>query len=321
MINCDIYVDKYTPKTLNSIIGNVNIMNKLKVLKNRTHIPNIIIHGDTGVGKTSSMLCFLKEYIKDGDLGHSVLELNASDDLRKIDIIKKKIISFIEKKNNHNIVLLDEFDNMMPQTQYILRSLIDNYPKARFILICNNLNNIIESIKSRCLILKYDLIDENSMKNGLKQIIENENISITDEAISTIIKLSNGDYRKAINDLQTVYTRFYKKEITGKDVYIMLDNPHTTLIKNILMKCINKDNIREILRDILNINKKKGYTLIDVINTMSDECQKLNIDDELKNDYIEKISEYHIKIIGGINTITQITGLVSELCIISNNKF
>ena len=158
------------------------------------------------------------------------------------------------------------------------------------------------------------------MENGLKYIIKNENINITDEAIDTIIELSGGDYRKAINDLQTVYTRFYKKKITDIDVYIMLDNPHTTLIKNILIKCINKHNIRDILRDIININKKKGYTLIDVINTMSDECQKLNIKDELKNDYIEKISEYHIKIIGGINTITQITGLVSELCLISNNN-
>ena len=137
--------------------------------------------------------------------------------------------------------------------------------------------------------------------------------------IETIIKISEGDYRKSINDLQTVYTRFYNKNITEKDVYIMLDNPHTIIIKNILTKCINKKDIREILRDIIEINKKKGYTLNDVINTISDECQTLDINTDLKNDFINKISQYHIKITNGINTITQITGLVSELCIISKS--
>ena len=319
MYNCDIFVDKYCPKKLDDIIGNISTINKLKILKNKENFPNIIIYGDTGIGKTTSVLCFLKEYLKKDKINNHILELNASDDLRKMNIIKKKIISFIEKKNKHNIVFLDEFDNMLQQNQYILRSLMDKQPNARFILICKNLTKIIDSIKNRCLILKYDNIDNQTIKNGLQNIIENENITITDEAIDVIIKISNGDYRKAINDLQTVYTRFNNITITEKDVYLMLDNPHTILVHNILIKCIQATNIKQILYDITNIIEKKGYTLIDVINTMSSECIKLKIDDNLKQKYIEKISEYYIKLINGIDTMTQIIGLVCELYYISKN--
>ncbi len=315
-----IFVDKYKPKKLDDIIGNETIIKRLKILSTNDNMPNLILTGQSGVGKTITALCFLKEMLskepKRSKLSNYVLELNASDDLRKIDIIQKKVKSFIQKKSKYNIVLLDEFDNMINQTQYVLRSLMDIYSNnSKFILICNNENNIIESIKSRCLILKYNKISHKNMKMGLQKILKSEKINMSSDAIDSIIECSDGDYRKAINDLQTVITRFYDIDIiTKNEVYHMLDKPYDKEIKNILNMCFQCQNIKEILPNITNLNIKKGYTLLDVINTMGNVCKDMDMEDEVKIKFIEAILHCHIKIVDGLNTLNQITGLISKLC-------
>ena len=325
MENHNIWVDKYQPRTLNDIIGHKNIVNNLKHFTKHPNIPNIIITGISGIGKTTSILCFLKELVRNNitepyKFSDYVLELNASDDLRKIDIIKKKIKSFIQKKNKFNFVLLDEFDNMITQTQYVLRSLMDIYiNNSRFILICNDLHNIIESIKSRCIIIKYSKLNSEDMKFGLKNIIKQENIKISNHALNTIIKCSDGDYRKSINNLQTVYTSFQDQYIEEKEVYFMLDMPHTKTIYVIIKRCINGTEFVQNLKDINNLFKVKGYTLIDLITVMLSICQNIDMDEHLKIQFIEEISFTHIKIIDGLNTINQIIGLVSKLYVRSKN--
>jgi len=100
-----VWVDKYKPKSLDDIIGHEKIINNFKKLSNHSNIPNIIITGISGIGKTTSILCFLKILIekntdKPYNINDYVLELNASDDLRKIDIIKKKLNLLFKKKIN-----------------------------------------------------------------------------------------------------------------------------------------------------------------------------------------------------------------------------
>lgn len=323
MTKHNIWVDKYKPKTLDDIIGHQQIIQNLKMLTNNPNIPNIIITGISGIGKTTSILCFLNELINKSiqqpyNFNEYVLELNASDDLRKIDIIKKKIKSFIQKKNKFNFVLLDEFDNMITQTQYVLRSLMDIYiNNSRFILICNNLHNIIESIKSRCIIIKYPELNNDEIKFGLTKIIKFENIKITDNALNTIIKCSNGDYRKSINNLQTVYTNFQNILIDEQKVYFMLDMPHSKTILDILLNCIHTTNFNLTIDNVTILFKFKGYTLTDLITVMLSVCKNMDIDNNLKMKFIEQISYTHIKLIEGLNTINQITGLIAKLYIIA----
>ena len=209
---------------------------------------------------------------------------------------------------------------MITQTQYVLRSLMDIYMNnSRFILICNDLHNIIESIKSRCIIIKYPKLENKYIKLGLLKIIKNENIKIEEDALDIVINCSDGDYRKSINNLQTVYTSFQNINITEKEVYLMLDKPHSTSIRNIILRCIQGIDFQITLSEITTLFKLKGYTLNDLITVMIEECKKIDMDENMKIQFIEKISFTHIKIIDGLNTINQITGLISKLYIISSN--
>lgn len=325
MNNYCIWVDKYHPTKLDDIIGHDNIIKDLKSFTKSINIPNFIITGVSGIGKTATILCFLKELLNNKlnykyNYNDFVLELNASDDLRKIDIIKKKIKSFIQKKNLFNFVVLDEIDNMIIQTQYVLRSLMDKYiNNSKFIFICNDLHNIIEPIKSRSIIINFSKLNYNSIKYGLNNIIKNENININDNALDLIINSSNGDYRKSINNLQTVYTTFQNKQISEKDVYFILDIPHSNIIRNILHNCIKCNDFNIILQDINNLFKYKGYTLNDLIDVILQECKNIDMDTNLKIEFIQKISFTHIKIINGLSTINQLTGLISKLYLLSYN--
>ena len=127
---------------MDDIIGNQLIINRLKQIIKNENIPNFIFSGISGIGKTSTAICMLRDILGDSYLD-SVLELNASDDLRKIDVVKNQVNTFLEKKKEKKIVIFDEADSMTKQVQHTLRSIVDTKNNtSRFILICNNLTNI-----------------------------------------------------------------------------------------------------------------------------------------------------------------------------------
>ena len=120
----------------------------------------------------------------------------------------------------YKLVILDEADSMTIDAQFALRRVIENSSKnTRFCIICNYLTKIIPAIQSRCTVLKFKPILFDEHLQFINNIITKEKINITDDCINNIIKISEGDMRKSINILQSLYLINSQNLITIEHLY------------------------------------------------------------------------------------------------------
>ena len=147
------WIEKYRPEFLSDVVGNGEAVSRLSAIATVGNLPNIILAGPPGIGKTTSILCLAREMLGES-YKNAVLELNASD-ARGIDIVRNKIKMFAQKKvtlppGKHKIIILDEADSMTAAAQQALRRTMEIYSATtRFALACNNSTKIIEPIQSR----------------------------------------------------------------------------------------------------------------------------------------------------------------------------
>ncbi len=171
-----IWLEKYRPKTLNEVYGNIEQVNTLRSCVAQGSVPNLILAGPPGVGKTSSVLCIVRELLE-SQFKEATLELNASDQ-RGIDVVRDQIKSFAQKKvslpqGKTKIIVLDEADSLTEGAQHALRMIISNFSETtRFVLSCNTSSKIIEPIQSRCIILRFGKLKDNEVELNLKRVIE-----------------------------------------------------------------------------------------------------------------------------------------------------
>ena len=141
------WVEKYRPEKISSIINQKEVIGSLKsLLKNTSEMPHLMFSGSAGVGKTTTAMCLAREILGD-HWKYNTLELNASDE-RGINMVRdrvKKFAGFTEAritgsntKNSFKIIILDEADEMTSDAQTALRRIMEDTSKhSRFILIAN----------------------------------------------------------------------------------------------------------------------------------------------------------------------------------------
>ena len=175
------WIEKYRPEFLKDVVGNSEAVQRLAAIAQVGNLPNIILTGPPGIGKTSSILCLAREML--GDIyKNAVLELNASD-ARGIDVVRNKIKMFAQKKvtlppGRHKIIILDEADSMTASAQQALRRTMEIYSSTtRFALACNNSTKIIEPIQSRCAILRFSRLQDVEILTRLQQVCTAEKIN------------------------------------------------------------------------------------------------------------------------------------------------
>ena len=193
-----VWFEKYRPVTFDEIIGQEKTIMSIK--RNLNNLPHMILEGKAGIGKTTLVKVICNE------INATLLELNSSDE-RGINIIRGKVTDFIRHSSFNNslkIVFFDEADSMTSEAQESLKAIIEKHStKTRFIFACNDIKRIIDPIKSRCKTYHFESIDPYEMHKRLKHIIEAEHLTITDNELNKIIEDSEGDFRRAINELQT----------------------------------------------------------------------------------------------------------------------
>ncbi len=126
----EIWLEKYRPQTLKEVQGNEDALQKLRRIAEDGNVPNMILVGPPGIGKTSSILCLARQLLGD-KYKQATIELNASDD-RGIEVVRENIKSFAQKKVNldagrHKIVILDEADSLTEGAQQALRMIISDF--------------------------------------------------------------------------------------------------------------------------------------------------------------------------------------------------
>ena len=231
----NIFTEKYRPNNLNDIASQKYIINILhELLKTDNITNNFLLYGLPGLGKTSCIINFAKQYYGKY-YKNMILELNASDD-RGINIVRNTITDFINNKsffnNKNKMVILDEVDSMTQDAQKLLMHLIENNENIIFCFVCNYLNKINISIKSRCLCFHFQKITFDNMKKILLNISKKENIIINNENIfKDIYKFGEGDMRKCINIFENIIEN---KIIINKNLYEIFNHPTTEDIYNIV---------------------------------------------------------------------------------------
>jgi replication factor C subunit 2/4 len=310
------WVEKYRPKNSTDIILDPFIKQKIDKILETKSIPNMIITGEPGTGKTSTIICLAKQIYTKEEMAENVLELNASDD-RGLSIINNTILPFFKKKTKNNavkLVILDEADSITNKAQNLLANIIAEYRKnTRFVFICNDCSQITESIQSRCMIIKYSKLNKDDLFNKIKYICENENMPYTESGIESLLFLSDYDIRQSINNLECIY--YSDLEFNEINVFKILDKPKPYYMNLILTHCF-KGNLEEAIKTVYELYNN-GYTPNDILLTFMKYLMENNDNIELDHEYILKIYEIislsYIRVNGGIDTLLQLCGCICKI--------
>ncbi|SPQ97439.1 AAA+ ATPase domain-containing protein [Plasmodiophora brassicae] len=208
------WVEKYRPKSLDEVEHQDGVVKALKQSLQTNNLPHLLFYGPPGTGKTSTILAVARQLYGPELMKKRVKELNASDE-RGINVIRTKVKDFAQiaigndKANGfpcppYKIIILDECDSMTQDAQSALRRVMENYSKVtRFCLICNYVTRIIDPIASRCAKFRFKPLNPESITRRIRHICSTEGIVAHDDAIDTVLSISNGDMRNAINVMQS----------------------------------------------------------------------------------------------------------------------
>lgn len=306
------WVEKYRPAKLSSIVNQKEVIGSLKsLLKNTSEMPHLMFSGSAGVGKTSAGMCLAREILGDHWKDHT-LELNASDE-RGINMVRDRVKKFarfsgLDTKIPFKIIILDEADEMTSDAQTALRRIIEDTAKyCRFILIANNISKIIEPLQSRCAIFKFTRISEDEVVSYLEEICKKEKVKFDQKGLKTIYSYSEGDMRHAINILQATASLGIVNESNIKT------SAGLSKVNDVgeILKLAIAGKLSDARNKMIEIIKVYGMSESDFLKYLNEESYKIKTGklDEI----LEAIAKYDYRLIIGANPEIQLSALLAEL--------
>lgn len=223
------FAEQFRPQSLEEMVGQPHLFAKETIFYRTVHknvIPNMIFYGPPGVGKTTVANIIAK------NTDMLLCKLNGTtaglDDVKKVIEDSKSVFA-----SKGVLLYLDEIQYFNKKQQ---QSLLEYVEKGLITLIASTTENpyfyIYPALLSRCSVFEFKAINKDEIKVGLKRIINLKKIKIDEEAIDILALSSNGDMRKAINNLEVVYNALGNKKITVKDVNEIVDKAHIVYDKS-----------------------------------------------------------------------------------------
>jgi len=316
------WVEKYRPRTLDQVSNQKGIMERLKQFVKDKSMPHLIFAGPAGTGKTTSALAMVREiYRKKMAINITYLELNASD-ARGINVIRTYIKDFAKSKPPldipFKILILDEADNMTSSAQQALRRTMEKYTKnCRMILICNYSNKIIPPIQSRCVVFRFSSLNQEDIKERVKYVAIKENLSLTPDGLSSLVQVSHGDCRRAINYLQSCGT--ISQEIDQETVFKVAGEVPSDKTTNIL-KAALQGQLQLSIKLLEDIVDEYGLSGINIIKNIYRELYDLEISEDKKLELSKILAEFEYRLSQGATEEIQLKALLAKIVLLHDVK-
>ena len=203
-----IWVEKYRPTTIDECILPDSIKKTFKEFLNKGEIPNMLLAGPPGIGKTTVAKALCNE------LGVDFYVINGSDEGSFLDTVRNNAKNFastvsLSSEAKHKVIIIDEADNTGNDVQLLLRAFIEEFAgNCRFIFTCNYKNKILEPLHSRCAVVDFSIRGKEKQQiaaaffQRLNYVLDKERIEADKKVLAELINKHFPDWRRVLNECQ-----------------------------------------------------------------------------------------------------------------------
>ena len=275
------FLKKYQPLFFDNFTIDKEYIELLTTL-NKMDSLNILLVGNNGSGKTSILYATIREYYNMKEIpSNNVLLINNLKE-QGISYYRSEVKTFCQTPsivpNKKKFIILDDIDFINEQSQQVFRNCIDKYShNVHFLASCSNTQKVIESIQSRCTIIKLKPITQAYLKIILHKIKTSEKLRITEEAENFILNICNNSIRLLINYLEKF--KLLNIPIDEKKVKEICTNISFYEFENYTNAWYNEKNLQKSIKLIYSIYNK-GYSVMDILDSYFSFIKITNIIDE-----------------------------------------
>jgi len=264
-----LFCEKYRPQVIDDCILPDDTKKTFKEFVAKGEIPNLLLAGPPGIGKTTIAKALCNE------LGADYYVINGSDEGRFLDTVRNQAKNFastvsLTGSSKHKVIIIDEADNTGNDVQLLLRANIEAfYNNCRFIFTCNYKNKIIEPLHSRCAVIDFTIKGKQRVQlagsffQRLQSILDAEKIEYDEKVVAELVSKHFPDFRRVLNECQ--------RYSTGGKIDSGILASFSDISVNELVKHLKEKNFTEVRKWVVtNLDNDSSLILRRVYDTLYD---------------------------------------------------
>ena len=264
-----LFVEKYRPQVIDDCILPDDTKKTFKEFVAKGEIPNLLLAGPPGIGKTTIAKALCNE------LGADYYVINGSDEGRFLDTVRNQAKNFastvsLTGSSKHKVIIIDEADNTGNDVQLLLRANIEAfYNNCRFIFTCNYKNKIIEPLHSRCAVIDFTIKGKQKAQlagaffKRLQTILDQEKVEYDQKVLAELVSKHFPDFRRVLNECQ--------RYSTGGKIDAAILASFSDITVNELVKHLKEKNFSEVRKWVVsNLDNDSSVILRRVYDTLYD---------------------------------------------------